>query len=233
MARYTDAYSKLLGRLHEVDCLRVLARQGGGLNINPLAIRRSRALYRGAVVLLSSHIEGFVEDLCILIVERIHGQGTPKAVFGGTFLYHFSKDIVARIKETNDPAGIATKIQILMSRDADIWDNSVAFQQAPSSQRFIDGFSTPKVENIRKMFARFGYASYLTDLRGHLAADGNACTNMVDKVVRERNNIAHGDVSITGTPSDVADMIMYVRLFCRGTDIVVANWCRSTGCVIR
>lgn len=233
MARYTDAYSALLARLDEVDCIRQLARQSGGLNMSPLGIRRSRVLYRGAVVLLSSHIEGYIEDLCAHIIERIHRRATPKAVFGNVFLYHFSKDIVLQIKETNDPTGIADKIQKLITRDADIWDSATTFQQSPSSERFIDGFSTPKVENIRKMFARFGYSSYLSDLKNHLAANSNACTNMVDRVVTERNKIAHGDVTTAGTPSDISDMIMYVRLFCRSTDIVVANWCQSKGCKLR
>lgn len=233
MARYTDAYSNLLERLTEVTCLHGLARETGGLNMSPLQIDRSRALYRGAVVLLSSHIEGYIEDLCILMVERIHQRAMRKAVFGGAFLYHFSKDIIIQIKDTNDPVGIATKIQELLSRDADIWDSAVSFQQAPSTDRFIHGFSTPKVENIRKMFARFGYTSYIDDLKRFLAADGHACTNMVDRVVNERNKIAHGDVAASGTPSDIADMIVYIRLFCRGTDNVVADWSRSKGCVIR
>jgi hypothetical protein len=233
MARFTSAYSSLVERMVEVSALRVLVAQTARRPPTRPVIAQSQALYRGAVVLLSSHIEGYVEELCCLILDQIHGRSATKATFGDAFLYYFSKDIIDEIKETREPTVIAGKVKNLWSRDADIWDSAMTFSLPLPSDRFVYGFSTPKVKEIRKMMGRFGYTQFIDDLARLLARDFDASCNMVDNVVNERNKIAHGDNSVTGTASDIEQMVRYVQLFCRGTDQVVATWFRSKGCAIR
>ena len=63
MARYTKVYGEFTMRLNEVHLLR---KKAGALNRGALALRRGpeiSALCRGAVVLLSSHIEAYVKEL--------------------------------------------------------------------------------------------------------------------------------------------------------------------------
>lgn len=233
MSRYTVAYSDFLARLDEIEALRLLAARATRVRASPPHLVQAQALYRGAVVLLSSHIEGYVEDLCTLILERIHTHRVEKGCFANAFLYYFSKDIIDGIKDTGDPAVLAAKVKGLIARDVDIWSDDVAFGSPLPSDRFVHGFANPTVRDIKKLFNRFGYTNYYDDVARILRQDTSACTNMVNHVVSQRNKIAHGDRSVSGTPTDVANMVQYVRSYCRATDDSVANWLKRNKCTIR
>src|SRR5208282_3133557 len=102
MARYTAAYSSLINRLSEVDLLLSLAARQERLN--PIKSRHSiNALCRGAIVLLSSHLEGFVKELGELILERLETRGVPRSSLAPQFFFHLSKDILYEIKNTSQP----------------------------------------------------------------------------------------------------------------------------------
>ena len=233
MARYTEAYSGFVGRLPEVDVLRKLANEHlrsagplkGGEVVNPLC--------RAGVVLLSSHIEGYVEDLSEVILRRILEKKTPKQTLSGRFLYYFSKDVIDEISKTRDPDKISEKVRRLFERDEDIWCSKEKFSEELPVDRFVSGFSTPRFDEIRRFIARFGYKSYRRDLGRRLQASFQACIRMVDNVVDQRNKIAHGDAVTTATPADLENMMSLVRLFCRSTDVVVGNWFKENGCPIR
>lgn len=65
MARYTTAYSSLVRRIGEVDLLVSIAAKK---ELEDAIIHHQEidALCRGAIVLLSSHLEAFIKDLGIL-----------------------------------------------------------------------------------------------------------------------------------------------------------------------
>ena len=233
MRRYTEAYLHFVERLPEVETLYKLANQQlrslgllkGGQAANPLC--------RAGVVLLSSHIEGYVEELSELILRRVVSTRTPKKRLAERFLYYFSKDMLDEIGDTRDPDKISAKIAALFDRDKDIWCAEEVFNEELPADRFVSGFSTPRFDQIQLFIARFGYKEYKRDLARTLEADFQPCTNMVDNVVHQRNKIAHGDAVTAATPADVAAMLKLVRLFCRSTDVVVGNWFRKLGCPIR
>ena len=233
MARYTEAYSGIVSRLPEVETLYKLAdeqtRRLGPLRSAPVA----RPLCRAAIVLLSSHIEGYVEDLAEVILRKIFEKMMPKSRLAPRFRYYFSKDILDEIRDTTDPDRISQKMARIFDRDSDIWCDSETFFQELSAERFVSGFSTPRFDQIQRFVRRFGYRNYNHDLKVHLQANYSPCVNMVNNVVDQRNKIAHGDIVATTTPNDLADMMSLVRIFCRSTDLVVGNWFRSIGCPIR
>ena len=233
MARYTEAYSRFVSRVPEVDTLYNLANE----HIRSVGPLKStgvvRALCRSGVVLLSSHIEGYVETLAEVILRRIVENTTPKQILASRFMYYFSKDVIDELRETKDPDKVSSKIEVLFRRDGDIWCSKRNFEEDLPVERFVSGFSTPRFDQIRVFVARFGYIDYSRDLGTYLRANFRPCTNMVDNVVDQRNKIAHGDIVTTATPSDLAAMLKLVRMFCRSTDVVVGNWFRSIGCPIR
>ena len=233
MVRYTRAYSRFVDRLPEVEMLCRLARQQLRSEGPLRGARMANPLCRAGVVLLSSHIEGYVEDLSDIILHRVYESRTPKQALAPRFLYYFSKDLIDEINDTRDPDKISVKMRDLFERDKDIWSSNSEFQEELLSERFASGFSTPKFNEIRRFVARFGYGDYRQDMGRHLEAKFRPCINMVDNVVDQRNKIAHGDAIATATPSDLASMLHLVRLFCRSTDVVVGNWFRTIGCSIR
>ena len=234
MARYTTAYSRFVDNLKEVQELYKLAnKQVGGVGIFDGSGAVRDALCRSAIVLLSSHIEGYIENLADVILSRIVEKQIRKEKLSPQFLYYLSKDLLDNIRDTEKPEGIAKKVKKLFSRDYHIWSESDFFEEDLRIDLFVSGFSNPKFIRIRKFFARFGYGEYCRDLERSLKSNYPACMNMVNNVVDQRNKIAHGDVTTTSTPQDLVDMLNLIHLFCRSTDEVIGNWFSKLGCPIR
>ena len=234
MARYTTAYSKFVFNLKEVQALHKFAKEqaDGESMFNGSAAVRG-ALCRSAIVLLSSHVEGYIENLADIILYKIVEKRIRKTKLSPQFLYFLSKDLLDKICDTENPEGAAKKVQELFSRDYHIWDDSDYFGEDLQIDLFVSGFSNPKFVRIKRFFARFGYEDYSRDLGHNLKSNYKLCKNMVDNVVDQRNKIAHGDVTSTSTPRDLADMLELIQLYCRSTDEVIGGWFSKLGCPIR
>jgi hypothetical protein len=233
MARYTAAYSRLIRRLAEVETILRLAKDASKTHLIPLHLARVNALCRSGVVLLSSHIEGYIEDLGEIALDRIANRRLSKAKLSAGFRYYLSRDIINAIRQTSDPARIASKLEDLWVRDNHIWDARPNFSDPLPAQVFLFDFANPTHRRIKKFFNRFGIEDFERELARRLAVDFTACTNMVDQVIEQRNRIAHGDTVTTGTPTDLFQMIQLSKRYCKETDGVVGDWFKSQGCPIR
>lgn len=233
MPRYTVAYSNLIKRLSEVIILQQLSSSYSRTGPSSKNAEKVKVFYRAAVVLLSSHIEGYIEELGELCLDRILTKKLEKQCLADSFFYFFSKDIIDEIKNTSDPGAISRKVRIITDRDLDIWSNDKIFQKPLDAERFLQDFSNPKTDEIKRFFARFGYSEFSLELGRLLKSNYLICRNMVDNVVDQRHKIAHGDISINGTPKDIEDQIQLVRLYCRAIDDIVSNWFKKQGCPIR
>ena len=231
MPRFSSAYSDLIRRVKEVESIVAMAR--GIRPVTQAHITRNKALCRGGIVLLCSHIEGFIEALGTLAVTRIADNAIPKSSLAPAFRYHLSQDLINGVKEAATPEVFVSSLDHLLYRDANVWDNSVHFSQPLRSDVFVGRFATPRHNDIVRFFRRFGYNRFENELGSRLQRDFLACKNMIDHVVDQRNKIAHGDPLVYGTPSELSDMCRLVLLYCRQTDQVVGDWFRSKGCPIR
>jgi len=210
-----------------------MAREASLLPPLPDGLARIDALCRSGVVLLSSHIQGYVENLAEVALDRIANQQLKKSQMGSGFRYFLSYDLIKQIQGTKDPSKLTQQIESLFIRDAHVWDSRPNFTQPFLPEVFLGGFGNPTHEKIRAFFGRFGYRRYEQDLARRLDANYLACRNMVDQVVDQRNRIAHGDTVTTGTPSDLSEMIRLVKAYCREADGAVGDWFRNQGCVVR
>jgi hypothetical protein len=199
----------------------------------PPTISRVNALCRSGVVLLSSHIEGYIEDFGEVALTNIVQRNLPKSQMSASFRYYLSSDLINIIKQATNPLKVVATIELLLARDGHIWDLAPNFSSAFAVKEFLADFSNPTHKRIRKFFGRFGYDRFENDLAGRLAGNFAACSNMVDQVIEQRNRIAHGDTVTIGTPTDLARMIQLVKVYCRETDSVVGNWFAAKGCPIR
>jgi hypothetical protein len=233
MPRYTAAYSNFIRRLEEVETILRRAQEASRQPATRDNVSFVNALCRSGVVLLSSHIEGYLKDLGEIAVQRIAMRRLPKGRLGAGFRFYFSRDLINEIKNTSEPAQIASKVETLFSRDLHIWSPDPNFAGTLSTTIFFGDFANPNHKRIKKFFNRFGYVEYDRDLAVRLAADFNACSNIVNQVVQQRNAIAHGDMVTTGTPTDLAQMLTLVKQYCRKTDDVVGDWFRTKRCPIR
>lgn len=191
------------------------------------------ALCRGAVVLLSSHLEAFIKELGELLLERIFSKGVDRSKFDNRIFYHVSKDHLDNIKDTADHEAIVKAVFRFIGNDYEYWSTAGTLPRAIDVERFNKGFANPKFKKIKSYFNRFGFDRYQNDLASELTRNFTTDTNMVTLLVDTRNLIAHGDPGATKTPSEVDDMIQIVIRFCRGTDKVFGAWCKRQYCVIR
>ena len=123
MPRFSSAYSDLIRRVKEVESIVAMAR--GIRPVTQAHITRNKALCRGGIVLLCSHIEGFIEALGTLAVTRIADNAIPKSSLAPAFRYHLSQDLINGVKEAATPEAFVSSLDHLLYRDANVWDNSV------------------------------------------------------------------------------------------------------------
>ena len=126
---------------------------------------RQNALCRGGVVLLCSHLEGYIEELGVHVITRLAQVQLPKSAMSSSFRYQLSKDLIGDIQERRDPDRITEKIDELLRRDVHIWDSTSNFVHPLPTREFVDNFSTPRHDNIRRFFRRFGYEGFHSDLQ--------------------------------------------------------------------
>ena len=233
MPRYSVAYSEWVRRLAEIDTIVSMAQDVSQRPAVSRNIIRVNALCRGGIVLLCSHLEGYVEALGSLAVARIGDHNVPKVSMSPVFRYHLSRDLLDGITHAASPAVIASKVSDLINRDLHIWNTIPNFGPPLSPDALLGRFATPNHNNVRRFFSRFGYDGFNNDLAANLKSDYLTCVNTVNNLVEERNKIAHGDHLAAGTPRDLTDMCAHLRLYCRATDKVVGDWFRTIGCTIR
>ncbi|MTD33439.1 MAE_28990/MAE_18760 family HEPN-like nuclease [Paludibacterium denitrificans] len=232
MARFTAAYSSFIVRLAEVEILRHSAAQKE--RKDPISLRNEiNALSRGAIILLSSHLEAYVKELGELAIDSLTKNNILRSGLSDSFFYHISKDFIDEIKDTAEPEKISGKIFEFLASDHVLWSKSGPFPIQIPSERFNKGFSNPSYQKIKAYFNRFGYSSFQHDLSAHLRGDYLSVVNMINHLVDIRNKIAHGDPTATKTPQEVRDIVMFVRRFCQVTDSIFAAWWRSNFCSIR
>lgn len=233
MARYSPAYSALARRMEEIDEIVSMARSIERMPVIPRNMTRVNALCRGGIVLLCSHLEGYIEDLGTLAIDRIGKRQVPKNALSEGFRYHLSRDLVTGIFGTDNPNDRASRVLAFLKRDQHIWDSSHTFSHPLPVNSIIGRFSTPNHARIGHFFNRFGYTQFRVDLERTLKSQFHPCRNMVDHIVDQRNKIAHGDYSTAGTPGELDEMCRLARLYCRTTDHIVGNWFKAVGCPIR
>jgi len=232
MARYTKAYSSLIVRLDEVETLRKIAlikeRDDPIGNSQDIS-----ALCRGAVVLLSSHVESYIKKIGELALDSLYTKNVSRSTLASQFFYHISKAHINELKNTSDPSKISEKVFTLFQEDYEFWSRNGPFPKQIECEQFNKGFSNPGFNKIGSYLRRFGYESYKNDLKQTLSSDYMAVTNMINHMVDTRNKIAHGDPILGKTPSEIEDMVTLVKLFCVKTDSLFAGWWKQHYCGIR
>jgi hypothetical protein len=232
VARYTEAFIAFRSRLIEVESLCFLA----SAKERKAAIENRKeinALCRGAIVLLSAHLEAFIKELGEVALNALHAKNISRESLDSVLFYHVSKDLLDEILNTRDPRKIADKIFSFVASDLPFWSRTGPFPQPVPAERFNKGFSNPAFEKVRAYFKRFGYLEYKDDLARALKADYAVTENMVDHLVDIRNKIAHGDPTATKTPYEVTEMIAIIRRYGKTTDSVFSLWCKKNYCRIK
>lgn len=233
MARFTAVYADFSQRLSEVEVLR---KQAAKFERSRQSFRHGpeiSALCRGAVVLLSSHIEAYVKELGEHTLDSLHSKSVCRSKLAPQFFYHISQEAIGSIRDASQPAAIAGHVQSFVNNEAPFWGGLHPLPAPIPSERFNKGFSNPSFDKVKAYFGRFGYKDFRRDFFRHLNGDAQTIVNNLNHIVETRNSIAHGDQSATKTPLEVSAMVETAKIFCRTTDSIFGTWCKNTLCSLR
>ena len=233
MARYTPIYGDFLSRTREV---KLLCSKAARLERARDSYRHGpeiSALCRGAVVLLSSHVEAFVKELGEHTLDTLYNKSVCRSKMSSQFFYHISKSKLKSIRDTSQPDRIADHVFEFLDTESSYWSRNGGLSFPVSSIEFNAGFSNPKFGKVKAYFGRFGYTNYKGDFFSTLGRGAITNESNLNHIVDTRNSIAHGDPAATKTPLEVKGMINAAILFCRTTDDIFATWCRTNLCTIR
>lgn len=233
MARYTAAYSEFVIRTGEVL---LLVRRARKLERSAQAFERGdeiNALCRGAIVLLSSHVEAYVKELAECFLDAIHVKQVNRSKLHDRFFYYASKEWVNKLRDSTEPESVTTEVFRFLDGESELWERDGPLPKAVDSDAFCKGFSNPKFEKIKRLLGRFGYDGLRHHINVTHQADAVLLISHIEQIVDTRNAIAHGESSATRTPTEVRTLINSSKEFCRTVDDGFASWCRAKVCSIR
>lgn len=233
MSRYTTAYSEFVGRCDEVLILVGRAKQ---LERSKLAFSHGSeidALCRGAIVLLSSHVEAYVKELGECALDAIFNRGVCRSKLSPRIFFYASKGWVDRLKDATEPEKVSAEVFEFLCGDAELWVRKGPLPNPIDSEEFSKGFANPKFDKVKKFLGRFGYDGLRHHINVSLGRDAGLAVSNLDQIVDTRNAIAHGEASATKTPGEVKLLVASARQLCRTVDDGFSNWCKSEICSIR
>lgn len=229
---YSPVFHKFEDRIQEVDHLRRLCKHFGRLHPRSRGDHRSHtnALTRACVVLLSGHLQAFVEDLIEQVIERIVADGVGREYLPKKFLYYFSQDAVKDLRSIDDHDKYVMRVIEFHDQYGDVWFSTGSFSRSPDIKVFTDGFGNPLFRNIKKIFGRIGYDDYERDLKRYFKGQILIYSNSVDQLVSRRNKISHGEILENINYNDISDIKRQIIEFAKATDKVVCSHFRKIGC---
>jgi hypothetical protein len=192
-----------------------------------LGERRSRqlanALYRACVVLMSSHLERYVEALVVESIDAINAGQLHANALPEQLRLRQIKAILRQAYETDKLSLIEDELRRLNADFVWFWNHHNLCAGLTASV-LISDFDNPLPKRIRTLFAPFGNG----DIVGPAVAldqsqDRPLIEGKVRELVEKRNAIAHTGMTTDLTREDVLVYLRCLRRFVRGIDIIVGR----------
>ena len=232
MPALSPAFQRFEARLGEVKHLTSLSRKKvSGRSLALASEEHAAALCRAATVLLSSHIQGYVEDLSDVVLGSLVSGSIPSSRIPDSFRYHASRKSIDSIAAVVGEHRVQ-KIRDYQSQFGFLITTGGVVSSEYEGLPFKDGFGNPTVAEIKKFLKRFGFENFEGEMKRRLKGEWLIVENAVNQTIDRRNKIAHGDPLATLTPADLKQYTFLVRKFCSNTDRVTTKHFRSIGCTI-
>lgn len=225
-SKFSQAYVEFRKNQHEVvELLRASPNDVSQL-ASPVKRQLANALHRGSVVLLSSHLERYIESLVVESIDAINLARLPATRLPECLLM---KSIERKLYTAHMATKRAKKASLLKELAGDytwFWDGVTPCKL--SSAALVDDFNNPLPARIDRMFLVFDINDVVGKAVGLSKDPGRAIIEAkVRELVEKRNSVAH-----TGMTFDVTrqDVIIYFRCTYRlvqGIDIVVGKSIQS------
>lgn len=217
--KYSPALTAFGNRLTEVaTLLRLCTPLNASLTTKSKSRNKDIVLCRAALVLLSSHMEGFFEDLIQDILQFYELINTQ---FSNLPLRIRVVQIKKRITaiETATDKRIWEAVQQI--RTSDIADDSLICTPGNLNlDNHIRGFSNPGSKEVKELFKSIGIED-IWELLKRKRFRVKILKATLDSLVNKRNPIAHGNIAVTVTPNDIKQYITDMKKLAKKFDKII------------
>ncbi|PKM92995.1 MAG: hypothetical protein CVU80_00450 [Elusimicrobia bacterium HGW-Elusimicrobia-4] len=190
-------------RLKEIKNLKNII-QNVGEPIDEESREKISTLTRASMVMLCSHIEGYLEDLILEFVNELCTKGICANKIPELMKVKYMKKNIETYFTNPD---LAKKLFLIHSK---LWTDGITLQQGDiEGEQLITEFSNPDPKKVEKLLSNIGLQEIWNKI-----SDGKLKYDL-EMIVRYRHRIAHGDYEFTITDKDMvhysASALKFVR----------------------
>jgi hypothetical protein len=172
-------------------------------------------------VLLSAHLEGFLEDLLLEALDLVVARGTQVERLPLILRALHAETHLAELSPMNDRNSRAPRIQRMFLQESALWSAGQVVQSTMIRQATVRAeMGNPGSKEIRQFLELVG-----VNIREYLNNAGGAAhlLGRVDGLIGLRNQVAHGEINVSATFQDVDAYLGIVYELCRHADGAVAT----------
>lgn len=194
----STAHTDLATRLDEV---RVMG------SIDPSRSKRRKpnsvltsAVNRACIVLLSAHLEGYLEDVMVEALDALVSSKTDVQNLPLMLRAAHAEEHLRQLEPVKDRNTRASRIDAMFQSDSSLWRGGIPLDATMLRHKAVCGqMDNPGSTQIRQFLGVLN-----VDIHAYLKSVGKVyLLSQVNGLVARRNAIAHGEVSIGATFGDV------------------------------
>ena len=223
----SQAFRVMEDRLEEV---RILSRSDPiKRDVQSSELTLSRAVNRACVLLLSAHLEGYVEDVTVEALDCLLSLTACVDNLPLLLRSVHAEDHLLALEQVRDRNVRASQIRDLIASEMDLWSKGNRLRVGMLRSRAVcKQMNNPGSREIRKFLELLGI-----DIRGWLVqTQEQDLLGRTDSLVARRNAIAHGEVSASVTHLDVESFLQTIEALAQAIDAAMADAvmhiCQST-----
>lgn len=180
----------------------------------------SGAVNRASIVLLSAHLEGYLEDVVVEAMDSLVQHSALVENIPRLLRALHVEDHIATMEPVKDRKARAVRIEKLFKAEASWWVHGAVVQATMLRQQTVcSEMSNPGAREVKQFLELVG-----VDLDAYLRSTGaDDLLRQLNGLVGRRNAIAHGEVSAQATYSDVDAYMTLVEGLCSEIDSAIAS----------
>jgi hypothetical protein len=184
----------------------------------------SNALTRACILLLSAHLEGYLEDLVTEALDLLVHHATLVDDLPLLLRAIHVEEHLRRIEVMQDRNARAPRISAMLAAETPLWIAGNKLRAGMLRPKMVcSEMNNPGSREICQFLRFIGI-----DVEAYLTSVGNLpVLNQVNGLVGRRNAIAHGDASTTAAYSDIDQYLIVVGDLSRELDAAVAQQLQS------